>query len=141
MTSAEPIPVALEHAFVVEVGSSVLGAFMEVSGLGVSYGTYEHAEGGYNDFVHRLPGRRSPQNVTLKMGLTDRRLLFTWAQRQGSYASPQNVTIRFQNAAGQVFTSFTLQAATPVRWTGPAGNIAANAAATESLEIAHQGVS
>lgn len=137
---AAPTPVALEHAFFVVVGTSILGAFMEVSGLGMSYATHDYEEGGNNDFVHRLPGRASHPNLTLRTGLMRQPVLFRWAQRKGEFAAPQIVTIVFTDPAGLPFTWFQLQHATPVRWTGPTGNIGANAAATESLEIAHQGM-
>jgi phage tail-like protein len=145
---AKPTPLALEHTFYVMVGAQILGAFMEVSGLGVSYHMYEYEEGGNNAFVHRLPGRMSQQNLTLKTGLTSQPLLLDWALRRGRFCVPQIVTVTFTDELGPedsgssspTFTSFSFNNAVPVRWTGPSANIAANAVATESLEIAHEGM-
>jgi len=140
VTSPAPTPLALEHAVLVVVGKQILGAFTEVSGLGMAYHIYDYEEGGNNDFVHRLPGRIAQQNVTLRAGLTNRPVLLQWAQCDGDFSKPQVVTITFTDPSGKAFTSFRLKNAIPVRWTGPSGNIAANAVATESLEIAHQGL-
>jgi phage tail-like protein len=137
MAGPTPQSYALEHLFSVKVGDLVVGTFSECSGLGVEYETYDYPEGGNNLFVHRLVGRRKHSNVTLKNGLTNKDALLQWVL--GGGAKP--VILTFLTSNGAIMRTFGLAAAVPVRWTGPSGNAGANAVATESLEIAHQGLS
>jgi phage tail-like protein len=133
---------ALEHAFVVTVGPGrlLLGAFLDVSGIGLDYEVHEHAEGGNNLFVHKLRGRLRQQNLTLKSGLTDQDLLLDWVLGRGDLFGPQDIHLAFTNADGTALRAFGFHAAIPIRWTGPQANIAANAVATETLELAHCGL-
>jgi phage tail-like protein len=134
-------PLALEPAFSVKIGPFRLGTFTECSGLGAEHETYPYAEGGNNFFVHTLVGRLHHPNVTLKGGVTDQTMLLDWVLGQGPLGGgPQNVTITFRNADGSALRSFQLAGAVPVKWSGPSGNAGANAVATETLEIAHQGL-
>jgi phage tail-like protein len=127
----------LEHVFVVRVGTnSLLGTFMEVSGIGAQFETFDYAEGG-NPYLVKLRGRTQQSNVTLRAGLTNTVTLMNWVL--DTNPEPQNVFITFQNSAGAPIRSFGFASAIPVRWTGPGANVGANAVATESLEIAHQG--
>jgi phage tail-like protein len=130
----------LEHAFVVRIGSSqaLLGAFMEVSGIGAQFETFDYAEGGNPNLV-KLRGRQQQSNLTLKSGLMDEDTLMQWTLGGGSAPRPQNIYITFVGSSGATIRSFGFAAAIPVRWTGPGGNIGASAVATESLELAHQG--
>ena len=49
------------------------------------------------------------------------------------------LTIALVNSTGTTLRHFALAGALPVRWTGPNVNSGSGSAATESLEIAHQG--
>jgi phage tail-like protein len=134
--------IALEPAFSVMIGMALLGTFTECSGLAAEYETYPYAEGGNNLFVTTLRGRLRHPNVTLKGGVTDHSVLLDWVLGSGWILSdPANVTVTFHDPTGAALRQFYLLAASPVRWSGPTGNAAANAVATESLEIAHQGFS
>jgi phage tail-like protein len=130
----------LEHAFVVRIGGqqSLLGVFMEVSGIGAQYETFDYAEGGNPNLV-KLRGRQQQSNITLKSGLMDEDTLMQWTLAGGSTPRPQNIFITFVGSTGTTIRSFGFAAAIPVRWTGPGANIGASAVATESLELAHQG--
>lgn len=135
-------PLALEPAFSVMIGPVVVGTFTECSGLAAEYETYSYAEGGNNLFLHTLVGRLHHPNVTLKGGLTDQTVLLDWALGSGLPGTRRkNVTVTFRQPDGSALRRFHLMAAVPVRWTGPAGNAGANSVATESLEIAHKGLS
>lgn len=133
--------IALEPAFSVKVGGVVLGAFERCSGLAAERESYSYAEGGNNLFVAKLVGRLRHPNVTLTGGLTDESVLLDWllgAER--IVADRRDVTVTFLTPSGGALRVFHLLSAVPVRWSGPTGDAAANAVATESLEIAHQGV-
>lgn len=139
--SGKPQSYALEHAFSVKLGSLDLGTFSECSGLAAEHHTYQYEEGGNNLFVHTLVGRLRYPNVTLKGGVTDQDVLLEWVLgAQGVFAKRRNVIVTFHKPNGDALRRFQLVRAVPVRWTGPTGNAGANAVATESLEIAHQGI-
>jgi phage tail-like protein len=133
---------ALQHAFIVTLGAGkqLLGTFLDVSGIAVEYQTYDYEEGGNNRFVHKLRGRLRQQNLTLKSGLTDQTVLLDWVLQRGQLAGPQDVHVAFTSPDGSTLRAFGFHAGVPVRWTGPTADIAANAVATESLEIAHRGL-
>ncbi len=141
MTLAGAASVALEPAFSVLIaGALPLGSFTECSGLAAEYESFPYPEGGNNLFVHTFRGRLRHPNVTLKGGVTDHSVLLYWALGRGLIPDRADITITFHDPRGRPVRQFHLLGATPVRWSGPTGNASANAVATESLEIAHQGL-
>src|SRR6185437_3545972 len=98
-----------------------------MEGLAVWYDVLEYAEGGNNDFVHRLPGRMRYPNLKLSWGLVSDEDLLKWFMATHTKADTQE---------------FTVTDAYPVRWSGPI--LHANAADPETwgetLEIAHSGL-
>jgi phage tail-like protein len=139
---ATPELPGLEHCFEVKLGSAgtLLGVFLEVSGLQLEYETFPYYEGGRNDFVYTHRGRLKPSHLTLKSGLTSATALLDWVLEAPPLGKPQDLQIIFKKADGTVLRSFGFAAAVPVKWTGPNANIGANAVATQSLEIAHRGM-
>jgi phage tail-like protein len=134
---------ALEHAYRVYIGGGdkYLGTFLEVTGIAVDYEVHEYSEGGINDFTRKLRGRMRQSNLTLKSGVTNQKVLLQWVLGQGELGkTPQDLQVVFVTPAGEILRSFGFAHAVPVRWTGPNANISANQVATESLEIAHQGI-
>jgi phage tail-like protein len=132
----------LEHCYRVYLGpgDTFLGTFLEVTGLAVEYESHEYAEGGNNGFVRRLRGRLKQSNLTLKSGVTDQTVLLQWVLGTGAMVGSQNLTIQFVSAAGELLRTFGFANAMPIRWTGPDASIGQNRVATESLVIAHQGL-
>ena len=129
--------IGLQHVFIVRVGDGeLLGAFTEIKGIGVQFGAMDYEEGG-NPFVVKLRGRAQQSNLTLMTGLTRRATLMDWVL--SANPEPKNVVVTFQNPAGEPIRAFGFARAFPVSWTGPDANIGADAVATESLELAHQG--
>ena len=57
-----------------------LASFQEVSGLSMEVEVLERNEGGENDYTHKLPGRVSYPNLTLKRGITQDNYFVTWFQ-------------------------------------------------------------
>lgn len=133
---------ALEHSYEVRLGTlgAVLGSFLEVSGLGLQYETYPYQEGGRNDFVYTLLGRVSHSNLTLKHGVTSVAVLLDWALQKPPFNHPQDLLLVFKTPDNHVLRSFGFMHAVPVSWTGPNASIGANAVATESIVIAHRGI-
>ena len=82
--------------FLFEVDGVEIGRFMEVGGLEVTVAVEEIEEGGENNYVHKLPGRMTWPNITLKRGITQNDTLLDLAeqvvrravQRQRQQADP-----------------------------------------------------
>ena len=128
--------------FLVEVDALLVAGFTEVSGLQSEIQTEEYQEGGRLNYVHKLPGpTRYPQNIVLKHGLTD--LPFFWAWYQATSRGlivRHNGTIFLLDRSGVPHWAWHFIGAYPVRWTGPDLRAGTAEVATESLELAHQGI-
>ena len=118
---------------------NTLGRFAECTGLGVGYDVTPYAEGGNNEFVHQLRGRLNYPNVTLRRGVTYEDALLRWFYEVQQPSKRPTVTISLVSSEGATLRHFALIGALPVKWTGPNVNAGSGNAATESLEIAHQG--
>lgn len=120
-------------------GSVTVGHFSRCSGLEMSFEVFEYAEGGNNDFAHKLPGRLTYPNLVLSRGLTDSDALLKWFAQTKTKAQTGDITLTVRG--GDQTRTFAFHDAFPVRWTGPSFD--ANGAAvfgTETLEIAHSGM-
>jgi len=133
--------------FLFEVDGVDIGTFMEVSGLEVSIETEDVAEGGQNAFTHKLPGRMTWPNITLKRGVTSQDNLLDWlnASSGEKFAGNGNKLTRSSGAitlldrAGTRLRSWDLEDAYPVKWSGPSFAADSENTADESLEITHHG--
>jgi phage tail-like protein len=126
--------------FFVEIDGIDQGGFSEVSGLEVKTDVFEYEEGGLNDHKHKLPGRSSYTNITLKWGSTDSDALWKWYEKviQGK-VERKNVSIVQYDAKQTEVRRWNLREAYPVKWGGPAYNASSNAVSIETLELAHHG--
>ncbi|HEY2318995.1 MAG TPA: phage tail protein [Solirubrobacteraceae bacterium] len=122
-----------------------LGIFKGMEGLEVWFDVLEYAEGGNNDFVHRLPGRMRYPNLKLSWGLVSDDALLKWFLATHTKAETQEITLTLTAAKGDLsrdLRKFTFTDAYPVHWSGP--HLHANAADPETwgetLEIAHSGL-
>jgi len=133
--------------FLFEVDGVEIGHFMEINGLEVNVGVEELEEGGENSFVHKLPGRMSWPNITLKRGVTQNDALLTWLNKSsgeqfaasGNKLSRSTAAITLTGAAGQRLRAWEFAGAFPIRWKGPDFAADSNDWATEELEITHHG--
>ena len=133
--------------FLFEVEGLEICQFSEVSGLSVEVQVESVEEGGENQFVHKLPGRMSWPNITLKRGIVDGDNLFAWlGKSSGEGYAGNNSKLERRSAAitllaldGSRLRSWNLADAFAVRWTGPSFAATSTEAATEELEIAHHG--
>jgi phage tail-like protein len=139
MTAAADTRALVEPCFRVEVSGRELGQFAECTGIGAEYDVVEHREGGNNDFVHLLRGHRRHTNLVLRRGVTNEEALLTWFH-DIERAAPPPLSVTLLDAMGEPVRSFTFAGAFPIRWTGPNGSSQTPAAATESLEVGHQGL-
>lgn len=133
--------------FLFEVERLEVGWFMEVNGLEVSIETEDIQEGGQNGFVHKLPGRMSWPNITLKRGFTKQDNLLSWLREASGeqFSANKNkldrrtAAITLMSGSGQRLRSWDFDGAFPVKWSGPSFTAGSGEAAAESLEIAHHG--
>ena len=133
--------------FLFEVDGGEIGRFMGISGLEVSVGVEEIQEGGENNYVHKLPGRMSWPNITLKRGITQNDALLAWLNKSsgeqfsanGNKLTRSTAAITLMGPAGQRLRSWEFDGAFPVKWKGPDFDVASSDMALEELEITHHG--
>ena len=117
-----------------------LGNWSKCDGLAVEYEVQEYQEGGMNDYVHRLPGRRKYQNIKLTRPLDkDSAEVSKWVAKMGNKPDRSTAEIAVLDAAGEVVVQWNLEGAYPAKWTGPSMDATGNQIANETLEIAHNG--
>jgi phage tail-like protein len=133
--------------FLFEVDGVEIGRFMEVSGLEVSIGIDEVEEGGENNYVHKLPGRMTWPNITLKRGITQNDTLLEWLNKasgeqfaaNGNRLTRSTAAITLIGPSAERLRSWEFNGAFPVKWKGPDFAVSSNDMATEELEITHHG--
>ncbi|WP_407571454.1 phage tail protein [Deinococcus altitudinis] len=142
-------PVANANSrFYVRIDKVPRAVFSEVSGLQMETELFEYAEGGNNEYIHRLPGLTKVGNVTLKRGISvDNELLKWYSRVVRGIMDLRTVTISVygtQQTHGsdtvKPLVTWELINAFPCKWTGP--QLAANGdmVAVETIELAHMGV-
>ena len=131
---------ALALRFKVTIDDVSLGSWTKCDGLTVEYEVMEYQEGGMNDYVHRLPGRRKYQNIKLTRPLDkDSANVAKWVTKIGNEVARSNAEIAVLDPGGVVVVQWNLHDAYPVKWTGPSLDATGNQVANETLEIAHNG--
>jgi phage tail-like protein len=138
-TNPDPVP---ELRFLVELDlpGGTIGHFRECTGIGMEIVTKDYREGGQNAYVHRLPTHFKHTNVVLKRGVTHEAALLQWFWEARTQAKPLEVTVSVVAPTGRPVRTFVLTGAWPVKWTGPSLNATSTNVATETLEIAHNGI-
>jgi phage tail-like protein len=134
---ADPVT---ELRFVVALSGVDIGRFKEVSGLSAQVDVKEYAEGGVNHFMHKLPGRIKWGPLTLKRGVTRHDALIRWFWEARTRTRPVAMVVSLRGPGGEVVRSWAFIDAFPVKWTGPNMSAASSQIATETLEIAHSGL-
>lgn len=130
-----------ENRFTVTIEPNLqIGEFRECSGLQAEREVMEYGAGGNNDFLYKLPGRVKWPNVVLKRGSTNQKDLLTWFMEAREAPKLRTLTVALVDAQGKPAQTWAFAAAYPVKWIGPNLNAGSDAAATETLEIAHGGM-
>jgi phage tail-like protein len=149
VTSARTVDPPFVGRFIFTVDTMTIGAFTEVSGLSVQIDVEDLAEGGQNQYVHKLPGRMKWPNLVLKRGITDSDNLFQWFQKSsgegftaaGNKIKPLSGALKLLDAAGRDVRVWRFAGAYPVKWTGPRFAASSRDLAVEELEVCHRGFS
>ena len=117
------------------------GYFASVTGFSSQADVLEYPEGGQNTFVHRLPTRVKQGNITLKRGVVPDSALLDWYQKTTVQAEPVTLVITLLDTNMKPVRVWNFINAYPVKWTGGDLNAASTEILTESLEVAHSGMS
>ncbi len=130
--------------FWVEIAGLTSAYFTECSGLSAETEVTEYAEGGLNDYVHKLPTRTRYTNITLRRGWVETDDLWQWYSSviAGQIQTKPVSIILYENkveGTAQPKARWDLIQAYPVKWQGPEFRSDGNAIAVETLEIAHSG--
>ena len=147
MANARTMDPPFVGKFKLEIAGVEIGAFTEVSGLGVQIDVEEVPEGGLNGYTHKLLGRMKWPNLVFKRGVTNTNGLFEWLLKfsgEGLEDSGHKLTgspgsIVVLNAKGDPIRTWTIEGAMPVKWTGPKLAASGRELAVEELEVCHRG--
>jgi phage tail-like protein len=127
--------------FAVEIEGLLVGGFSEVSGLGSEIEVESYREGGVNDFVHKLPGPTTYEDLELKHGLTAVSTLWNWYHDTSrGVIQRKNGTIMLLDPQQIPVMWWNFRNALPVRWTGPTFEATSDQVGIETLVLAHQGL-
>ncbi|MBI2766810.1 MAG: phage tail protein [Chloroflexi bacterium] len=128
--------------FAVEIDGLQAGWFTECSGLDMKTDVYEYKEGGLNGYTHKLPGRTSFSNLTLKRGMVDTSTLYDWYVRLISKADKsaelRRVSVVQMSLTHEEIHRWNLEKAFPVKWVGPSFHADQSAQSVESFELAFE---
>lgn len=125
------------YRFVVAFEGLPQAAFTECELPVMEWDTEEVMEGGLNTYVHLLPTRRKPSRITLKNGV-GASPLFRWYVNNitGDKFERKKITVSLLNSQLQPVMTWHVEAAYPVKWSGPQLNTGENAIAIQTLEFA-----
>ena len=127
--------------FKVTIDGFSLGDWTKCEGLSFEYEVEDYKEGGENGFVHRLPGRAKFQNLKLTRPVSaDTGRVISYLAHVQHRPQRQSGAVEVRDAANQPVATLTLRGLYPVKWTGPTMDRASGNIATETLELAHNGL-
>jgi len=133
------------YNFSVEIEGLTVGGFTDVSGLSISTDVERKMFGGENDKEYIFIKGTKQSDITLKHGLTDLDLLWSWyddvtkgkiERKSGSI----HLRDHLNDLQSTPAMSWNFIKAIPIKWDGPTFNSTSNTVATETLVLAHQGL-
>jgi len=130
--------------FGVEFQGQVVGAFRECQGMGSHNEVVEYKASGPGGqyVVHKVPGRMTWNNITLKRGITDATDMWKWRKlvEDGDVEKARkNGSIVMYSQNGTEMARWDFIRAWPSKLTGPTANAGNNEVGIEELEITHEG--
>lgn len=131
---------AMSTYFTAEIDGASLGAWDSVNGLGIKISMESRESGGIGTAMAQLPGRYSYTNIQLKRPVCPAtKDVMKWLNKFAQHARPCTAVITSLDADGKTIYAWNLDGVVPAAWTGPSFDIASNALATETLELAYKG--
>ena len=137
------VNVLTSACFCVDIEGLLVAIFQECSGLSGEIEVETYQEGGNNLFAHKLPGRATYGNVTLKSGVAYTVDLWEWFCGVSTGQVKRravSIVMRSRGGDGGEEMRWNLLSAYPVRWQGPDFTAGDSNAAVHSLELAHNGI-
>ena len=136
-----PVDPLRNFAFKVEIDGLTVGGFTDCTGFGASTDPIEYREGGENKTVRKLPGLTKYNNIVLKFGLSDSRVLYDWYRDVTTgKVQRKNGSIIVYDVDGQEKVRWNFFRGWPTKWDGADFTAKGNDVAIETLEIAHEGI-
>lgn len=142
-SSNRPLPVGRFH---IEFGA-LKGIFMECSGLSSEVEVVEHkASGDKGDVVtHKVPGRTTWSNITLKRGVTQTKEFWKWYKDvlDGKTDIRRNGTIALNDSdsgSNSPIVTWKITDAWPCKMSAPNLHAGDNSVAVEELVLTHEGL-
>ena len=113
--------------------------FQSVSGLNVDIETEEFAEGGVNQFKHKLPVRTKFPNLVLKRAIMPSSKLIKWCKSaiEDFEFTPRDLNIMLLNQEGTAIYTWRVARAFPVKWNVDAFNAEESKIVIETLELSY----
>lgn len=128
--------------FYVEIEGLIAGQFRDVKGLDGSVDVHEFAEGGCNEYTHKIPGRTKYGNLQLSHGVTDLQTLWSWYDEVANGITyRKNITVMLLDNMKLPVMWWDIKDALPVKWAGPSLDASRGEVAVESIELIHRGIS
>jgi phage tail-like protein len=124
--------------FIVDIGGERQGVFTECTLPTVEWEIEEVKEGGLNSFVHQLLKGRKAARVTLKNGIGKdelRRWYIKALTENVNKEYRKTVTITLLDSHLNPVVIWNIEAAYPVKWTGPQLKTDSNTIAIQTLEL------
>ena len=130
------------YNFLVEIDGIIAGGFTEVSGMSIQTEVERKMFGGENDREYTFIKSTKYTDITLKHGLTDLDLLWSWYDNviKGK-VERKNGSIYLLDHAGLPAMWWDFYEAYPIKWEGPSFNASSSTVATETLVLTHGGLS
>jgi phage tail-like protein len=130
------------YNFLVEIDGMAQGSFMECSGLDATTETIEYREGGDNTTVHKLPGKSTYGDLTLKWGVTASKELWNWRKQviQGVFDRKNGSVVLFDLTNSTEVARWNFVRGWPSKWEGPHLDAKGKDVGIETLTIAHEGI-
>lgn len=128
------------YRFMVELDGMLVAGFSEVSGLNSELELQEVAEGGLNQYTHRLPVRVKLEPLVLKRGMTTTNELWSWySDVMRGTIQRKSGSIILYNEKDQEFRRWNFYDAYPTKWRGTDLNASSSEIAVEYVELTHNG--
>ena len=134
----DPLPA---FYFEVEIAGQKTAFFKSVSGLSIETEVIEYQEGGSSGTIRKLAGNTRYANIRLTRTFTGDRLLYDWfATTQKPQPVKVDGRITMFDRHGTKVAAWKFINGFPVKWEGPGLDASKNEPSTESIEIAHEGL-
>ena len=133
-----PLDPAPEYKFYVEIDGLVEGSFAECSGFRAEREILSYKEGGVNSYVHKLPGRVSYGDITLRKGVMFSIEFWEWFETgmaDGAIKSRDMTIIQYSSYFNLPARWYNIIKAYPVSWEASSLRADSNQVAMESLTL------